>query len=114
MMVFSKVHNWQGEPAVKQIRVFTTDEVKKRFTTAMLERIEAYGIEDASDNNIGAIYKLRAIKNINKNWTAVIRCGFTSNLLYEDSKKYNTPEEAFDACKHALSESLKLSGVIDI
>lgn len=94
MFSYSHVHNWQGEEAVKQILVFNQAELKNEFDNSFLERIEKDGIRCASDSNIGAIYKLRAVKNGDNKWLPVIRCGFSGLELYEGPSAYDTWDKA--------------------
>jgi hypothetical protein len=83
MFTFSKVHNWQDDSAVKQIRVFSSEEMKKIFDAEYAVRVAQYGTCIAGDSDIGAIYKLRAVKDSNDTWIPIIRCGFMGTKLWE-------------------------------
>lgn len=83
MFLFSEIHNWQGESAVKQILVFPSELLKNEFDKEFAERLEKDGIEKASDSNAGAVYKLRAVKDGNGDYIPVIRCGSSGELLWE-------------------------------
>lgn len=93
-MKFSQIHDWQNDSAVKQILVFPSELLQDEFNKAFAERVEKDGIEKASDNNIGAIYKLRAVLCSTGRYESVIRCGHTGELLWEDSITYPTIERA--------------------
>ena len=113
-MFFGNQHDFRGSSVVKQILVFTTENVQKQFEKHLKERIEARGVKHADDNNIGAIYKLRAILTTTGEWRSVVLCGFDGSQLHEHPETFKTPEEALDDCKRWLSEHIKLSGVIDL
>lgn len=83
MFTFSKIHNWQGEKAVKQILVFPTQMLKDEFEKTYAQRVEKDGVERASDSNAGAVYKIRATKNSEGMYVPVIRCGSSGELLWE-------------------------------
>jgi hypothetical protein len=93
MFLFSEIHDWQGNPAVKQILVFPTDFLKSEFEKTFAKRIKRVGIENASDNGIGAVYKIRAVKTGVGSWGGFVRCGSTSRLLLaQDQPKDNALE----------------------
>jgi len=81
--IFSNIHNWQNDPAVAQILVFPDQETKQMFDKAFAERIKADGIESASDAGIGAVYRLRAVKDGNNKYVPVIRAGAHGGLIWE-------------------------------
>ena len=93
MFASSEIHNWQGNPAVKQILVFPTDFLKSEFEKTFAERVEKDGVDKASDSNAGAIYKIRAVKNGDGSWTGVVRCGSSGEILMvQDQPKDNALE----------------------
>lgn len=83
MFKFSEIHDWQEDPAVKQILVFPSQLLKDEFEKEYALRVEKDGKWAASDSNIGAIYKIRAVKNGNDMWDGVVRCGSSGELLFE-------------------------------
>ena len=83
MLIFSQIHNWQNDPAVKQVLVFPNESVRETFETEFAERAEREGWWCASDSNAGAIYKLRSVKNSDESYAPVIRCGKGGDLLWE-------------------------------
>jgi len=108
MIVFSEVHNWQNDSAVKQILVFTCEEMKTRFYEAFAVRVLKYGIDDATDSDLGAIYKLRAVKCSDDKWAAIIRCGFIGKHVWEDPMTYDNPTLALSKCAKHLENSTKV------
>ena len=119
MYTFSEQHPWQGDVAVQQILVFSFHETMKKFNEEMERRfkrdMDSYaGVDpnyptkvrnDLSDSNAGAIYKLRGVMNSNNTYAAVIRCGFTGNLIWEDYAEYTTPKLALIECLKKLKTS---------
>ncbi len=105
MLIFSKPHNWQGSDAVKQILVFPSQTLKDEFDVKFKNLLKKDNIENVSDSNIGALYKIRAIKNINKQWDLVIRCGITGELLFNTPDSFPTPRDVFMCAMHFLGEA---------
>jgi hypothetical protein len=106
MFVFSKMHDWQNDPAVKQILVFPSKETMDNFDVKFAEKIATEDIESASENNLGAIYKLRAVKCGNGMWVGVIRDGFCGLQMHETRVSYDTPRKALKALIEELKELL--------
>lgn len=111
MLTFSKPYAWEGDHAVIQVLVFTSQEMQEAF----LEKYNAPtnpktigGFPD--ENNLGAVFKMRAVKNGKGRWDAVVRCGFTGALLTERKDVSTTPEKAlehaFDQTYTKLSDDL--------
>lgn len=110
MFVFSTMHSYQGEEAVQQVLVFPDKDTKERFEKVLIERkLTTIKIEEVDENGIGAIYKLKAVKNISEKYSSVVRSGFTGHLLYEDYRLYDTPKEAIVAAMESLLQSIILS-----
>lgn len=105
MFLYSEIHDWQGDAAVKQILVFSNKDLKEHCERSIARRIAQEGIEKASDNNIGAIYKLRAVKNGEGQWEPTIRCGFTGVWLW-GGDPWDTPEGALIECSNKLVGSI--------
>lgn len=109
MFVFSEIHDYQDEPAVKQILVFHSQESKERFDGTFKELVDLNGKHIASDTGIGAIYKLRAVKNGNDKWDSVIRCGVTGKLLSQRLDLSGQWGPALSRAILDLSSMIKLS-----
>ncbi len=82
MFVYSEIHDWQQETAVKQILVFPNEKVYDLFQKEYALRVEKDGPEKASDSNAGAVYKLKAVLGGDGKYLPVIRCGVTGELLW--------------------------------
>ena len=109
MLTLGSMHPWQGNDAVQQVLVFGSEEMKAQFEVAFSEEVKKHSLQDASDSNLGAIYKLRAVKLGNGKYAAVIRCGFTGKLLWEcreDILIYDKPQQAIIACAAKLSSDM--------
>ena len=100
MLVFSTVADWQGDAAVKQILVFPNQDMKDIFDKDFAALVEKEGIDKASDSNLGAIYKVRAVKNQKGLWTPLIRCGLSGAHLWES--EYATYTTSNNALKEAM------------
>ena len=103
MFAFSEKHPWQGNEAVQQILVFSSQSMKELFEHEIYSRntkaiVEKTDVNDISDSNAGAIYKLRALRENGGMWKPVIRCGFTGELMWEDDVSYTLPEIALAKC----------------
>jgi hypothetical protein len=102
------MHPWQGEPAVQQVLVFTHAAMREQFNKTFTELTESHKPEKvsvASDSNLGAIYKLRAVLGSDRSWQPVIRCGFTGIWL-QGLDPVATPEQAIAACKEYLKKQI--------
>ena len=96
MNVFSDAHNWQNDVNVKQILVFSSHDAMEKFTEKHQARRNACNDpEEVSDTGIGAMYKLRAIKNADGMWLSCVRCGFTGKNLW-DGDPVATPKRALE------------------
>lgn len=102
MFTFTKMTDWQDDPAVKQILVFPNDDTKEIFNKDFAVLVEKEGIANASDSNLGAVYKLRAVKDSKGQWIPVIRCGITGMHLWESHDRFNTPDVAIKMCVYHL------------
>jgi len=109
MFLFSDQHDWQNDPAVKQILVFPNHEAKENFYKAFNAEVKEKGIENASDNNKGAIYKLRAVKDSDGHYIPVIRCAINGLQLYEDHVHYTNYQDALKVCVKELKKQLNQS-----
>lgn len=104
MLLFSEVFKWEGDDAVQQILVFPNDEVKKNFDAKYHDPARHQTTSNYPDENgIGAIYKIRAVRNSDQKWNAVIRCGFTGRHINESTLSVKTPEEALRSGVHLLA-----------
>jgi hypothetical protein len=103
MITFSKQHDWQADPAVQQVLVFPNEKIKNSFDQKMVRRREecvanGHPENEASDCDAGAIYKLRGVMQSDGKWQAIIRCGFTGHLLWEDPRPYDDAKTALHTC----------------
>lgn len=104
MLLFSDVFKWEGDDAVQQILVFPNVEVQKNFEEKYNDPERKHTTSNYPDeNDIGAIYKLRAVMNNDKRWSGVIRCGFTGRLINESNHLLPTPELALRSAMHLLA-----------
>jgi len=101
MFAFSEIHNWQGNPSVKQILVFPSELLKFEFEKTFAERVEKDGIK-ASDSNSGAVYKIRAVENLLSFWGGEIRCGSSGDLLLEQ----NAMADSYVECLNSMNNLL--------
>ena len=85
MIALSEVHDWQGESAVKQILVFPNQFAQALFANRFVDAVEKDGIEGASDSNLGAMYKIRAVLDSDGMWVGLIRCGVTGVMLLRET-----------------------------
>lgn len=92
-MFFSSVHDWQGDKNVQQVLVFSNEKAKNDFDEKFAQVLAKEGIEHASENNLGAIFKVRAVRG-SEGWFGVVRCGTNGYLLSEDSHPFITPGHA--------------------
>lgn len=99
MFVYSDPAFWEDDEGVYQMLVFPSDEARNAFDVA-------YTHPDAvltssghpKDTGLGAVFKLRAIKNSTGKWGFLIRCGETANLLDEVKVNADTKEGALYLC----------------
>ena len=108
MFVFSNMHPWQGDPAVQQVLLFTHAAMREQFGNTVKRLTKGHTpklVAEMSDNNIGAIYKLKAVLGSDGSWQPVIRCGFTGTWLGE-MDSVATPEQAIAACKEYLKKEI--------
>jgi hypothetical protein len=108
MFVFSNMHPWQGVPAVQQVLMFSCAAMREQFNKNFCEITENHKPEKvsvASDSNLGAIYKLKAVLGSDGSWQPVIRCGFTGIWL-QGMDPVATPEQAIAVCKEYLKKEI--------
>lgn len=113
MFVYSEMHAWQNEPAVQQVLVFSSEAMKDEFEktySIATQKHDPKLVAVVSENNMGAIYKLRAILRGDGLYDPVIRCGFTGGHLGEYYPT-TTASEAIQVCKvtlaHLIANSLE-------
>ena len=114
MFVFSEQHSWQLSDAVQQVLVFSSDDMRDIFEKQMADRAADHislggGLDTLQDSNAGAVYKVRAVKNVWDKWLACIRCGVTGELLYDGHIAHNTVKEAFTEAFSELTTSITTS-----
>ena len=93
-MVFGEIKDWQLDSNVKQILVFSSVETKEIFDDSYAALVGKEGPKYASDSNLGAIYKLRAIRRIDNTWFSTIRCGITAVEIWTDTQYYESFNKA--------------------
>ena len=111
MFVFSELHPWQENGAVMQVLVFSSEAMSIRFKDAYAlatNNGDPGLVSCVTDSNMGAIYKLRAVKNVDCEWIPVIRCGFTGGHLMELDPE-PTAQDAIEMCKGHLALSINKS-----
>ena len=83
-MIFSNIQDWEKDPAVKQMLVFASQEACDRFNAAYADPKTPKTVSNFPDENgLGAIYKIRAVRNGNGGWDGLVRCGYTGAHLVE-------------------------------
>lgn len=102
-MIYGEQHSWQGDASVQQILVFHTEKDKISFDITHEIRVLRDGEENASDNGIGAAYKLRAVLTGDGTWASLIRRGNDGNLVYESFDMYETAERALQNSRIVLA-----------
>jgi hypothetical protein len=108
MLVFTQAHDWEGDPAVKQVLVFPNQEVADLFDKAYHGPNRPRTASNFPDENgIGAIFKLRAVKNGRGSWDAVVRCGFTGAMLAECGDVGNDWKDAINSAGSLLHFNLQ-------
>lgn len=114
MITLSEVHDWQGDPAVKQILVFPNQFAQALFTNLFVDAVEKDGIEDASDTNLGAMYKIRAVLNSDGMWFGLIRCGVTGGLLLRESAPTEKYQQALLEAYNLLQQSMLMPNPVSL
>jgi hypothetical protein len=109
MFAYSNAHKWVGDPTTMQILVFSCNSKKEKFEEQLNRRNAKLGDPGVADVGVGAIYKLKALTNNAGKWVAVIRCGFTGDLLYHDNHGYATWQEALRFVVNHLRVSIHAS-----
>ena len=120
MFLYSEQHPQQGDIAVQQILVFSCQEAKDKFDKEMAYRFKnawanyagvdpTYEVtvkNSLSDSDAGAVYKLRGVLDNDDSFIAIIRCGFTGKVIWEDNLRYDSPELALARCFRKLKFDL--------
>lgn len=110
MLVFSKPSIILHTPGIWQILVFSSERMEKLYEERIARLKAEYEVEVVKHPpDIGAIYKLKAIKRENDLWDMVIRCGFTESTLYASLIRYDSSELALSAAKSKLIDLIKNS-----
>jgi hypothetical protein len=108
-LVFSSVHDWENDPAVKQVLVFScnkaVDHFNEKYKKREIETIPALRL--SIDSDCGAIFKLRAVKLSDDKYMPLLRCGVTGYLLSQNHTEFDDFEEAIEAAKELLINYLK-------
>lgn len=118
-LIFSKVQPLQMDEGIMEVVVFPnlaavalyTNAKEKAKSNALLNEQERCVSAETFqqtyvDLNTGALYKLRAVLQSDKQWKPRVRCGITGDLLAERSTKYDTYELAIVEAALLLREHL--------
>jgi len=103
VLIFSELHHVQNNQRIQQILVFPNQKVKNLFDHRFEEEVKAKGIEQASDTNLGAVYKLQTVKNNDGTYTGLILCGFTGDQLWKNKVDRDKSVYAFKVCVQQLN-----------
>lgn len=107
MLTFSQPRDWEDDPAVKQVLVFPCVEMQVHFEREYNSPNRPQTTSGFPDENgIGAIYKLRAVKNGMGSWDSVLRCGFTGALLKECAD-VGADDDGWRAALHGAANLLR-------
>lgn len=108
-MTFTYPYNWEGNPDVKQILVFSCveDEIQ---ACRSLEKF-GLGFKDVSpmtfldESNLGAIYKLQAVPYEKRLYKGVIRSGKSGAIISELLDiSFEDPEKVLTMLKSLLED----------
>lgn len=107
--VFTGDYNWQGCPTVKEMLVFscnTDKELADQFLRGKgYDSYEDYSyMHDAS--RAGTILKLRAVKQGNGHWKAVIRSAASGMKLFESAKHFINHEYALERGRKIILQEI--------
>lgn len=109
-MILSKVHDWQGNETIKQVLVFWDEQEQETFDAEFARRVEADGIEYASENGLTALAKVRAVKCSDDTWETVVRNGYDGGMMTSDNG-FGTPEAAL---KYGLKLLRRMTTIPDL
>jgi hypothetical protein len=115
MLEFSEIHPAMGEPAVMQLLVFSSQQMKDEFDktySIATQKHDPELVKVVLENNMGAIYKLRAVLNREGKYIPVIRCGFTGRHLVELGP-VPSAKGAIALCKMRLMQLIIASTILD-
>ena len=105
MFVFGEVTDWEGDPSVKQVLVFPSWLAKDNFIVEYNRKDRPRTMDGyPNENGIGAMYKLRAVRNHDGTWSSVIRCGFTAIEIGSIPEKFEDYTSALRMSKMILLE----------
>lgn len=117
VMRLSAVHDWQGDPAVKQMLLWPSAEAQLVFEAEMRRRVAAAGPAAASDTGIGAMYKIRALRGWDNTWAGVVRCGHTGFHLLGETAPATTWQlamlEAYNLLQQYMGMPLPVAAIRD-
>jgi hypothetical protein len=98
-----------------QVLVFSSQQMKEEFEktySIATQKHDPKLVEAVSENNMGAIYKLRAVLDGEGKYVPVIRCGFTGGHLVE-LDPVPSAKGAIALCKMRLMQLIIASTVPD-
>lgn len=106
MIAFSNIHPWQNDQAVMQVLVFNNEEAMAGFNKIVSVMLETIKPEDINDSGIGAILKLRAVRDSDGNFIPIIRSGYDGKMLAE-YESVPTFEEAIEVCRQHMNNFIQ-------
>lgn len=107
-MHYSIAHDWQNNPAVKQILVFTDIQDKDDFEREHLEKDRDFPYTDSQFEDIkakGIFVKLRAVLNGSGEWIPIIRTA-DGTLIKEFDSHFEIWEDAIIHARKQLKNIL--------
>lgn len=94
-LIFTEAKEWEGDPAVIQMLVFPSLEAQQHFEKMYNDPNRPKTISNYPDENgIGAMFKLRAVRNSNGCYDTVVRCGVSGASVYERNLNTANPLDA--------------------
>lgn len=95
MLVFGEPDFWEEDESVWQMLVFGNEDALRHFTQQYENPNNPRTNSGfSSDTGIGALYKLRSIRQVDGRWNFLIRCGQTAMLLDQVRVRAETKEAA--------------------
>lgn len=93
---------------VYQVLIFTNENAKIYFEHKYADLLTVEGISYTSPKGLGAAYMCRAIRHygIGNGCYAIIRCGVTGTIIYDNYSLFPTPEDAFENCFQEIENNL--------
>jgi hypothetical protein len=107
-LIFSDAKEWEGDSAVIQMLVFPCIEAQMHFEKMYNDpNREKTASDYPNENGIGAMFKLRAVRNNRGCYDAVIRCGVSGAMVYERNTNTANPLDAIRFALNRLATSFE-------